>query len=192
MALHYSNTCNEVSSDSKVARSYSNAIAVQKTPFSIEDILYQGNNSASVGGSVLSSAGIKGQVLAQHGSNTKGSSELQVTSERSCEFVNLKVSSELIASGEAEKKSHPSERLQQMNKSSVVHSGYAPSHHTGSHNSHSGGHPGHYSNSGNSVHNMYPTGPTYSDGYLHMIAPYLASTATGYKSVDPYFLSQGE
>lgn len=37
--------------------------------------------------------------------------------------------------------------------------------------------------------NMMYTG--YSDGYLHMIAPYLANTATGYKSVDPYFLSQG-
>lgn len=49
-------------------------------------------------------------------------------------------------------------------------------------------------NSSNSTPLVYTSQPAYADhqSYLQMLAPYLTPTATGYKCVDPYFLSQGE
>lgn len=164
MALHYSN--NNSNNDSET-KAYSNPVPVQKTPFSIEDILYQRNNSGAV--KLISGGKDTSQMLIQRS-----------------DFVINQKPSEFNGEGGGggggdAKKLHPSERFQ-MNKSShsfpaTTTSQAAPP------PPHSSGHAGLYS---------YPSGPTYSDGYLHMIAPYLASTATGYKSVDPYFLSQGK
>lgn len=219
MALHYSPTsihhhhpcsaelAEQNAGDTKVGRNYSNPMPVQKTPFSIEDILYQRNKNHSTSGGggcgdglVLTSAVKHHQQQQQINGHVKGaSSEAQqatvvetTTTTSGSDFVCLKARSELgSTAGDAEKKSsqHPNKCI------SGGHS-YAQAmlnHSSNNHLSHNNTGPGpQYSSPANSVHSMYPTGPTYSDGYLHMIAPYLASTATGYKSVDPYFLSQGK
>lgn len=189
MALHYSNTHsnnNHGDSEPKVAvtRNYSNPIPVQKTPFSIEDILYQRNNAASASSAPVKSCQPSGPVNG-HAKGSNGNHIPQMTNPRS-EFTQV---------GD-DKKSHQSDRFQ-MNKASHGSSFNTAGAATGPPNGAAvqppptTGNP--YSNSSaNNMHSLYPTGPTYSDGYLHMIAPYLASTATGYKSVDPYFLSQGE
>lgn len=145
MALQYSSS-NGASSDAKLQmRSFSNS--VQKTPFSIEDILNQKNNTAN--------------------------SELAYSKDtpliRKSDFV-LSAKGTSGESGEPKKVATEEQHKQQQIIQKSPHG----------HLFNGNNHPGSY--------NMYPA---YSDGYLHMIAPYLASTATGYKSVDPYFLSQG-
>jgi hypothetical protein len=48
----------------------------------------------------------------------------------------------------------------------------------------------HYNNANSGV--IYPSGPYGDPGYLQMaLGAYLTPSAGGYKSVDPYFLSQG-
>lgn len=153
MALHYSSGPTE--SDPKVSprNNYSNPLPVQKTPFSIEDILYQRNKS-----SAAATAAAGGQIVKKlYGHSQDVSDEKRLYGHSSFSTT---------APVAAQPPQPPP----------------APNNHSGP-----------YSSSvNNNMHAMYPSGPTYSDGYLHMIAPYLASTATGYKSVDPYFLSQGE
>jgi hypothetical protein len=49
-------------------------------------------------------------------------------------------------------------------------------------------------NSSNSTPLVYTSPPPYAEhqNYLQMLGAYLTPTATGYKCVDPYFLSQGK
>lgn len=49
-----------------------------------------------------------------------------------------------------------------------------------------------YAQSNNNSGIMYPPNPYTDPNYLQMLGAYLTPTATGYKSVDPYFLSQGK
>jgi hypothetical protein len=47
-----------------------------------------------------------------------------------------------------------------------------------------------YNNANSGI--IYPSGPYGDPGYLQMaLGAYLSPPASGYKSVDPYFLSQG-
>lgn len=199
MALHYLNN----DSETKVSRNYSNPLPLQKTPFSIEDILYQRNHNSTAassagGGERKTSAmtnhqHISGFSTSANGQGKVSSSDQQQHNQQSGDRMEMR-------SSESEK-SHKIQFSDRLMSGKSQGNSFVQPHSTGGHgtlsssSAASSGHPGMSTyGGGNSVHSIYaqPTGPSYSDGYLHMIAPYLASTATGYKSVDPYFLSQGE
>lgn len=153
-------------SDLKVTRNYSNN-SVQKTPFSIEDILYPHNSNTINDKSYVQSSQFSSATASDGPQSVKGPGE------------SVKTISE-------EKKSNTSDTRSHVNKPNLGPSSFVPPPPPPPSVQQLSGHPPPSSYNPNS---MYPTG--YSDGYLHMIAPYLANTATGYKSVDPYFLSQG-
>lgn len=195
MALHYLNN----DSETKVARNYSNPLPLQKTPFSIEDILYQRNHNSNLatspgGGGGKCPAMTNHQQISGFTTSTNGQGKVTSSDQQYQQQSGSRIE---MRSSESEKshKTPFSDRL--MSGKSQGHGHFVQPLSTGGMpiTSSSSGHPGVSTyGGGSSVHSIYaqPTGPSYSDGYLHMIAPYLASTATGYKSVDPYFLSQGE
>lgn len=158
MALHYPSAD---PGEAKLSpRNYSQSVAAQKTPFSIEDILYQRNNAEVV---------------------------KRCNKESSATVPQAKSD---FPGGNEDKKIHSSDRYQTNKTLNLSSAAYSVN--QGPHPPAAAATNGHQGTYASAMNNMYPTGPTYSDGYLHMIAPYLTATATGYKSVDPYFLSQGK